>query len=564
MQSKITAFMKNEMSGKGGTINFYLEPFTKIHLYSEFDSFEPNNSITYIYILAFVGLLILIIACSTYINLSTARSIERAKEVGIRKVIGAAKKQIFWQFIGEAAALCLLSMVLSIIAATIAMPYFNHLTDKQLQAGLLFSPPFIVFALFVVIIVSFLAGSYPALILSGFQPVKVLKGAFKNAGSAQWLRKSLIIFQFAISVFLIVSTFIIQQQLYFIQHKRLGYDREHVLVLPMDSKILADVSLIKQQFKSNADIITVSRCVRSPVEGGGGYNMRSSEMPEDEQIAVTANPVDEDYIPAVGLQLIAGSNLTEQDTKDVSEEQKQKLYHFILNESAAKQLGWTPQQAVDKKMFLDNSRPGFVKGVVKDFNFESLHNSIKPIVLFPELRGRELLVKLNGHNLTQTISFLRLKWKSLVPDRPFEYRFLDDDYNKLYSAELRLGKIMNLFAAIAIVLACFGLFGLSAYAAQQRIKEIGVRKVLGATVSNIVLLLSKDFVKLAVIAIVVAFPVAWWATYTWLQDYSYRIQIQWWVFAAAGTLSILIAIMTVSFQAIKAAIANPVKSLRTE
>ena len=564
LQSKLPAFMNKEMAGAGATINFFLEPFTKIHLYSEFDAFEPNNSITYIYILSLVGLLILIIACSTYINLSTARSIERAKEVGIRKVAGAAKKQIFWQFMGEAAALCLVSMMLSIIAATIVMPYFNQLTSKQFQPGLLFSLPFIGFALVVVICVSFLAGSYPALVLSGFQPAKVLKGAFKNAGSGQWIRKSLIVFQFAISVFLIVSTFIIQQQLYYIQHKKLGYDREHVLVLAMDNKMLANIPLIKQQLKSNPDIIGVSCSVRSPVEGGGGYNMRSSEMPEDEQTAVTANPVDEDYLSVTGIRLVAGSNLTEQDTKDVSDDQKQKIYHFILNESAARQLGWTPQQAIGKKMFLDNSRPGYVKGVVKDFHFESLHNPIKGIVLFPELRARELLVKLNGRHLTQTISFLEAKWKSLVPDRPFEYRFLDEDYSKLYSAELRLGKIMNLFSAIAIALACLGLFSLSAYSAKQRIKEIGVRKVLGASVSNIVFILSKDFVKLAVIAIAVAFPVAWWSMHTWLQDYSYRIQIQWWVFALAGILCILIAVLTVSFQAIKAAMANPVKSLRTE
>jgi putative ABC transport system permease protein len=564
LQAKLPAFMNKEMTGAGVTINFFLEPFTKIHLYSEYDAFEPNNSITYIYILSLVGLLILIIACSTYINLSTARSIERAKEVGIRKVAGAAKKQIFWQFMGEAAALCLVSMMLSIIAATIVMPYFNQLTSKQFQPGLLFSLPFIGFALVVVICVSFLAGSYPALVLSGFQPAKVLKGAFKNADSGQWIRKSLIVFQFAISVFLIVSTFIIQQQLYYIQHKKLGYDREHVLVLAMDNKMLANIPLIKQQLKSNPDIIGVSCSVRSPVEGGGGYNMRSSEMPEDEQTAVTANPVDEDYLSVTGIRLVAGSNLTEQDTKDVSDDQKQKIYYFILNESAVRQLGWTPQQAIGKKMFLDNSRPGYVKGVVKDFHFESLHNPIKGIVLFPELRARELLVKLNGRHLTQTISFLEAKWKSLVPDRPFEYRFLDEDYSKLYSAELRLGKIMNLFSAIAIALACLGLFSLSAYSAKQRIKEIGVRKVLGASVSNIVFILSKDFVKLAVIAIAVAFPVAWWSMHTWLQDYSYRIQIQWWVFALAGILCILIAVLTVSFQAIKAAMANPVKSLRTE
>ncbi len=564
LQAKLPSFMKKEMQGSEATVNFYLEPFRSIHLHSEYGGFEPNNSITYIYILAAVALLILIIACFTYINLSTARSVERAKEVGVRKVIGAGKKQIFWQFISESFALCCIAVVISLIAAAMLLPPFNLLTDKQLPVSGIFSLPFLLVIVFAIVCISLLAGSYPAFILSQFQPVKVLKGAFKNTGSAQWLRKSLIVFQFVISVFLIVSTFIIKQQLYFIQHKKLGYDREHVLVINTGYQLQNRIPLIKQQLKQNPDVASVSACYRSPVEGGGGYNMRSAQMPENEQLAVTANPVDEDFINTTGLQLVAGSNLTEQDIKDVSDEQKQKLFHFILNESAAKQLGWTPQEAIGKKMFLDATRPGYVKGVVKDFHFESLHNPIKPIILFPEQGDRELLIKISGHNMPQTLSFLATKWKELVPERPFDYRFLDDDYNKLYKAELRLGTLMNLFSTIAIVLACLGLFGLSVYTAQQRTKEIGVRKVLGASVSNIVAVLSKEFIRLAAIALLVAFPIAWWAMHNWLQNYQYRISIRWWVFVVTGIVTLLITFATVSFQAIKAAIANPVKSLRTE
>ena len=563
LQAKLPAFMKKEMEGQGATVNFFLEPFNKIHLYSPYDSFVPNNSINYIYILAAVALLILIIACFTYVNLSTARSLERAREVGVRKVIGALKKQLFWQFINESALLSLIAVLLSLILSALLLPFFNNLCNEQLQMQALFSLPFILFSLAVALIISFLAGIYPALILTKFQPVKVLKGAFKNTASGQALRKSLIVFQFAISVFLIVSTFIVQQQLYFIQHKKLGYDREHVLVLPMDDKMLANINVIKQQFKADADVLSVSRCVRSPLEGGGGYNMRSAAMPDNEQMAVYANPVDEDFINTVGLRLIAGKNFTQQDIKDVSVDSG-RIYHFILNESAAKQLGWTPQQAVGKKMFLDNSRPGYVAGVVKDFNFQSLHNPIKPFVLFPEIRGRELLLKLNGQHLSQTISFLQSKWKELVPDRPFEYHFLDKDYDKLYQSEIRLGTIMNLFAGIAIVLACLGLFGLSAYTVQQRFKEIGIRKVLGASVGNIVITLSIDFILLTGIAIVIAIPAAWWVSAKWLQGFSYRTSVTWHVFAAAALATILLAIITVSLQAIKAAIANPVKSLRTE
>jgi putative ABC transport system permease protein len=565
LQNKLPAFMKKEMTGQGATVNFYLEPFDKIHLHSFYGGFEPNNSITYIYILAAVALLILIIACSTYINLSTARSIERAKEVGVRKVIGAEKKQLFWQFIGESALLCFLAVILSLLIAVLILPYFNQLSQKELHASSLFSLPFIFFSFGIAACVSLVAGSYPALILTGFQPVKVLKGSFKNASSGQWLRKSLIVFQFAISVFLIVSTFIMQKQLYYVQHKKLGYDRDHVLVLPVSSSMLTRMDLIKQEFKQDPSVLSISRCHRSPVEGGGGYNMRSEIMPENQQIAVIANPADEDFIATTGLQLIAGTSFTAQDVKDADDTDRKKIiFHFVLNETAAKQLGWTPQEAIGKKMFLGDDRPGYVKGVVRDFNFQSLHDPIKGYILFPEHWSRELLVKLSGQNLPQTISFLESKWKTLVPDRPFEYRFLDEDYNKLYDAELRLGKVMNLFSSIAIILACLGLFGLSSYSAQQRFKEIGIRKILGASVSNIVIALSKDFIKLAAIAIIIAFPVAWWAMTKWLEDFTYRTNMSWGIYVVAGAITILLAIITVSVHAIKAAIANPVKSLRTE
>jgi len=564
LQAKLPAFMKKEMQGQGATVNFYLEPFDKIHLHSTYAGFVPNNNINYIYILAAVALLILVIACSTYINLSTAGSVERAKEVGVRKVMGAGKKQLFWQFIGESVLMCLIAVILSLIAAALVLPAFNQLTDKELHASSLFSLPFILFLLLMVASVSLIAGSYPALILTGFQPVKVLKGSFKNTGSGQWLRKSLIVFQFAISVFLIVSTFIIQKQLYYIQHKNLGYDRDHVLVLPLTNSMTKNIRLIKQQFKENPDIISVSECDRSPVEGGGGYNMRSAEMPANQQIAVFANPIDEDYIKTTGMQIIAGENLTEQDIKNATLDTL-STFQFILNESAVKQLGWkSPEEAIGKKMFLDESRPGYVKAVVKDFHYQSLHDPIKSMVMFPEDWGVKLLVKLRGNNLSNTISFLEKNWKELVPARPFEYRFMDDDYNKLYSAELRLGKIMNLFSSIAIILACLGLFGLSSYTAQQRFKEIGIRKALGASVSNIVFALSKDFIKLSLIAIIIAIPIAWWAMTKWLQDFTYRADMTWGIYFIAAAVIVLLAVITVSIHAIKAALMNPVKSLRTE
>ena len=472
---------------------------------------------------------------------------------------------MFIQFLGESTIICIAAVFFSLIIASLLLPAFNELTNEQLQTSALFSILFISFSFLVALLISVLAGIYPALILTGFQPVKVLKGSFKNTTSGQTLRKSLIVFQFAISVFLIVCTFIVQQQLYFIQHIKLGYDRNHLIVLPLDDKMRNNLAVIKEQFKQNPDVLSVSACSNTPVEGGGGFSMRSALMPEDEQMTVTADRVDEDYVKTVGLQILAGRNFNTQDIKDVSNDDYQKnSYHFILNESAAKQLGWTAQQAVGKKMFLSNERPGIVVGVIKDFHFESLHTPIKPFVLFPEQWERKLLVKVSGAHLQKTISSLETKWKTLIPYRPFEFHFLDEDYNKLYSAEIRLGTVMNLFAGIAIALACLGLFGLSAYTVQQRFKEIGVRKVLGASVSNLVLLLSKDFIKLVVIAFILASPIAWYATNSWLNDFAYRTRINAWIFIATGLLAVIIAVATISFQAIKAAMANPVKSLRTE
>lgn len=568
LQAKIPGFMKKEMAGGlSGTdyVTFWLEPFKRIHLYSEFAGFEPNNSITYVYIVGAVAVLMLLIACFTYINLSTARSMERAKEVGVRKVAGAERGQIFWQFILESFILSVLALIISLGAVMAVLPAFNHLADRDLSVAVLFTPFMMTFCVLVIGFISVLAGSYPAIVLSRFQPVKVLKGAFKNTSSGLWLRRSLIVFQFVISVFLIIATFIIQNQLHFIQTKNLGYNREHILVLPLDGKMQQNMATIKTEFKSNSGVLHVSRAVHDPTNILGGYNMRRPDMPEETQIMVTANPVDEEFIKTTGMQIIAGSDFTEQDMKDVmKEEQSQKTYHFVLNEAAAKELGWKPEEAVGKKMFLGNDRPGLVKAVIKNFHFASLHTPIKPLVLFNEEWTRTLLVKVSGSNMAGTLSFLQNKWKELVPHRPFEYQFLDENYNQLYASELRLGKVLNIFAAIAVVLACLGLFGLSAYAIQQRTKEIGIRKVLGASVTNVVTLLSKDFVALVIISMLIAFPVAGWIMYHWLQDFAYRIPISWWMFALAGGLSLLVAFLTISVQAVKAALANPVKNLRTE
>jgi putative ABC transport system permease protein len=297
-----------------------------------------------------------------------------------------------------------------------------------------------------------------------------------------------------------------------------------------------------------------------------GFNMRSATMPANDNMSVTAAVIDEDFIPTMGIELVAGSNLSRQDIEDASpEDYDKRSYHFIINESAVKELGWkSAQEAVGQKMFLDDSRPGIVKGVAKDFHFQPLHTPIRSIVLFPDTWGSVMLVKLKSTNVPQTLAALETKWKQLAAHRPFSYRFLDEDYNKMYSAEIRLSQVMNLFTIIAIALACMGLFGLSYYAAQQRKKEIGVRKVLGASVLQVSVLVSKEFLRLVLVAFLIAVPATWWAMSKWLEDFAYRTNISWSLFAIAGVAVLLIAAITVSFEAIKAALANPVKSLRSE
>ena len=563
LETDVNEFVKNEMAGQGASIKFSFEPFGRIHLYSEYDGFEPNNNIKYIYILEGVSVLLLIIACFTFINLSTASSVERAKEVGVRKVVGAGRSQLFWQFIGESFIVCFLAVLTSFIASLVLLPSFNLLTGKELRVVDLFSLQIISGAIMLSILVSLLAGSYPALLLTKIVPVKVLKGSFKNTSGGQGLRRFLIIFQFAISILLIASTFIIQKQLKYVQNRNLGFNRDQVLVLPFDYHMFELLPALKQSFLLNPHISGLSRSANSPVHINSGYSMRSSTMPVGKEISVTGNPIDENFVSLLGLQIVAGANLNPQDVKD-GEADSNRFYHFILNESAARELGWTPDQAIGKKMFLGDERPGYVRGVVKDFNFESMHQAIKPVVLFPEHRGRELLVKIDHLNIPETIAFMESRWKKIVTHRPFEYRFLDEDFNKLYESEIKLGRVLNIFSGIAIALACLGLVGLSSYSAKQRKKEIGIRKVLGAGIKEIASLLTMDILKPIAIAILIATPFAWILMNGWLRDFAFHISITVWIFILTGLIVISIAILSISFQVIRAAFANPVNSLRSE
>ncbi len=569
LQAKILPFMKTQFSKDEyaeSKLTYFIEPYSKVHLFSDVENtFQPNSNVKYLYIFSAIALLILLIACFTYMNLTTARATDRAKEVGMRKVLGAVSKQLFWQFITESVIITAVALMLSTLLTGIFLPLFNKLIDQKIEFSAFFTANNFLFILGAGLVITLLAGSYPALVLSGFQPIKVLKGSFKTSFSGLVLRKSLTVFQFLISVFLIISTIVIQNQLKFIQNKKLGYNKDHVLVLPTDYKINEKLSTFKIVFKENTEVLGVSAAYETPVFINGGYAMWGEGMPQGKRKSIAALPADENFIKTMDLEIIAGTDLTESDMKLViNEDYTKNHFNFILNESAVKSMGWTNENAIGRKMDMGDARQGEVKAVIKDFHFASLHQKIEPLIIFPDSYFNTLMVRISGNNTAQTLTFLSEKWKKIAPHRPFEYEFMDQEFNRLYTSETQIGKAFSVFAFLAIFLACLGLFGLATFTILQRTKEIGIRKVLGASVAQIIAILSKDFLQLVLIAFVIAMPLAYYAMSQWLQDFEYRVNISAWIFAIAGGMTLLTTLLTVSYQAIKAALMNPVKSLKTE
>ena len=571
LEQRIAAFMKTDdvrkEAGLTGIkyLTYHLEPLKKVHLYSALDGLEPNGNITYIYILGAIALLILLIACVNYTNLATAQSESRRGEISVRKVLGAQPGQLFAQYLGESVLLTFIALFLAILLSIQLLPLFNQLSNKSLNASSLLSPLPLLALFLLGALVSLLAGAYPAFILSNQRLMSILRSGFRTSSSGGALRKSLIVFQFMISVFLMVSTMVIFRQLSYIQHKALGYDKEHVIVLPVDNKMHKDYDALKQAIRLDPQVLAVGGSYESPTFVRWGDAIHANIDGVQKDLSVNAIPADLDFIPTMRMQLAAGENFTNADLSkmDTSNDYQNYRYTFILNESAVKALGWTPEQAIGKS--IRKNLPGIVKGVVKDFHSSSLHQAIGPLAIFLDTGFiYSMYVRVSGNNIPATLSHLQALWKERVPYRPFEYRFLDEDYNALYKTEVRTGQILGTFSATAILLACLGLFALAAYTTAQRTKEIGIRKVLGATLLNITGLLSADFLRLVVIATLIAFPLAWWAMHNWLEGFAYRITISWMIFAGAAVLSIGIALGTVSFQAIRAALANPVKSLRSE
>lgn len=544
------------------SLTYNLQALPEIHLDNSFSyDISPAGNRSYVFIFGFVAFFILLIACINYMNLSTARSAKRAKEVGLRKVIGAHRSQLIKQFIGESVLLTFLAILVALALVEIFLPYFNSLTEKNFSLSYFGNGSFLVILFFIIAFVGLVGGSYPAFFLSAFKPVDVLKSDKGPRGSNALLRKALVIAQFTISLIMIIGTVVVFSQMQFLKNNDLGFNKEQVLVIDVpngDTTLVNKLPSIKQEFRNNPNVLGVSNAAFIPGERSSRL-LFYAEAPTGgkmEEKTLSTIFVDYDFLEMMEIKLLDGRNFSQSIPTDDS-------LAYIINETAAKWLGW--DNPLGKKMESGLGGKGKVIGVVKDFHLASLHNKIEPlaIMLAPKSQGY-LMVRVAPQNLPATISFVENKWKAFDPKHPMEYFFLDENFNKQYRAEEKMLTAFGYFAALTILIACLGLYGLASFTAEQRTKEIGIRKVLGSSVSEIMLLLSKDFAWLVVIAILLATPLAWYSMHHWLQNFAYRTEIHWWIFALAGLAALLIAMLTVSFQAGKAARLNPIRALRAE
>jgi putative ABC transport system permease protein len=543
---------------KGNELGFILQPLTSIHLYSETNAeLEPGGNANYVYIFGGIAIFMLIVACINFINLSTASASKRAKEVGVRKVAGSDRFQLIRQFLSESLLITMIALIVAFVLVQVALPVFNNISGKHLSFDIKPILAFVALGL----LVGLIAGIYPAFYLSSFKPIAVLKGKLTSNNKSFGLRSSLVVFQFFISVGLIISTIVVYQQMKFIQNKKLGYDKEQLLTIPNSWALGKNEQVYKQELLKDPRVVNATVSWYKPAGPTNSNNAMAYPEEHDNQAMKTVEyHVDEQYIPTLGMQMATGRNFSAAFATD--------SLGMIINESAAKAFGWGTMNAVGKTVIRVNSDRGtnvpfHIVGVVKDFNFKSLHEPITPLLMTLQPEGG-LIFKIRTTDVPGLLSSMKKQWDAFNTDEPFSYTFMDDLYNKTYSAEQKTGDILNIFSVLTIFVASLGLFGLATYTAEQRTKEIGIRKVLGASVTQVTQMLSKEFLRLVVIASLIAFPAAWWAMNKWLQSFAYRINISWWVFVVAGFSALLIALLTVSFQAIKAAMANPVKSLRTE
>ena len=549
----------------GGTAEIGLQPLTQIYLHSdrELES-EQMGDITYVWLFSGIGIFILLLACLNFMNLSTARSANRAKEVSLRKVVGAQKSQLVRQFLGESLILTFISFVLSIIFVLISMPFFRNISGKDILLNSLLNPIILAGFAGLFLIIGLIGGSYPAFFLSAFKPVEVIQGTLKRGAKSSVLRIVLVSFQFAVSIILIIGTFTVNTQLKYVRSKNLGYDKEHVIVMQMrNTETQQKYEAIKEAIQRNPNVIDVSASTTSPLGTSDFSAHHAVGKPSDEIIMFWAQMVDENYIDTYKMEMAQGRNFSKDFTSDKEEA-------IIINEAAVKKLGWQDNpinQQIDRFTSMTERKPYTVVGVVKDYHFQSLHEEIEPMMLYntsPYGSFSLLSVRVRPENIQETIGFLETTWAQFDTQYPFEYSFVDDQYEDLYRTDVRLGNLFSYFTTLAILIGCLGLFGLTSFTTEQRTKEIGIRKVLGASIQGIIYMLVRDFTKWVFLAVVVAWPIGYLVMNNWLNNFAYRTNMGIWIFVSSALLALVISIVTVSYQSIKAALANPANSIRTE
>jgi putative ABC transport system permease protein len=553
----------DDFNKAGNHIVYSLMPITRIHLYSDY-TFEvnPPGNIRYVYIFGAVALFILVIACINFINLSTARSARRAKEVGIRKTLGTERKTLVIQFLIESTITVLISLIIALGITWQVLPLFNSIAGKSITMAKLLSPGIIIVIFLIPFVVGILAGSYPALYLSGFNPIKVLKSNSAGSGfKKSALRNALVVFQFTSSIILIISTIVIYNQLNYIQNKKIGFNKDQILIINGASALDNSAKAFKEEVLRMPGVISGTLSSFLPVSTSSRNDNTFSKdavMDSKNGIDMQVWTVDYDYIKTMGMEMVKGRFFS----KDFADSDA-----VVINETTEAFLGY--DNPVGKKIYTlidnnGNSKAMNIIGVVGNFNYESLRQKIGPLCMRLGTSTGLASFKVSSDAAKKLVPQIESQWKTMAAGMPFSYRFLDDAFNQMYNEDQKIGELAISFSILAILIACLGLFGLATYIAEQRTKEIGIRKVLGASVANVVNMLSKDFIKLVLISSLIAFPVAWWAMHKWLQEFAYRTGVSWWIFLIAAMTALLVALLTVSFQAIKAALSNPVKSLRTE
>lgn len=570
LENKFNDYIKNlkdkefQISGLD-YFRFHFEPLTQVHLHSKIDGLNPNMPVVYIRILIFVAILILSIGYINFTNLSIAQASRHEKEVIIRRVLGSGRKQLFMYFFSESVIYSIIAILLSSYLVTILIQYFNDLTGRTLTVSLMFRPLIMGIILLSCSLVSMVAGFYPTLIITKHSRNASLKPESVKSVSGGTFRKTLIVFQFIVSITLIIVTIIIQQQRSYIQNKNIGYDKDDVIAVQMGSQVWPAYYKLKEALRADPYVEEVSAGNTSPTEIKWTNFITVPTETGEKQFITRAIPVDLDFIKTIGIKIISGTDFTESDFKRLKASENRDSYKFdlIINETAAKQIGWTPEEAIGHQV---NTGPtGNIKAVVKDFNIASLHEPIMPLVIFLyDNYINTMLIKTKGKDIPAALTSIRKVWNEYIPDKPFDYKFLNDEYNALYRKEQKAMQIFSSFAMISIFLACLGLFGIVAVIIVQRTKEIAIRKVMGASVKSVVMDLLADYVSPVFIAILIAFPISYYASWLWLKGFAYRISIHSWVFVISGLIILVIALLTISIQAVKAAMSNPACSIRHE